>query len=130
MRDPGATDTSNKECVIQRTIAGDYQKLVVIREVVHNDIGVCGHDLLLGSKLGALLELEVADRSRQGQVAVHPSEVDEATSGGDSCFLAWRPKIRSQKLMCVCGAARWVVKSLAHLHFGACGQRRAASRGP
>lgn len=59
---------------------------------MHHDIGVCGHDLLLGSKLGALLELEVADRSRQGQVAVHPSEVDEATSGGDSCLLAWERK--------------------------------------
>lgn len=78
--------------MLQRTIAGDHQELVIIREVVHHDVGVCGHDLLLGSKLGALLELEVADRSRQGQVAVHPSEVDKATSGGDSCLLAWEPK--------------------------------------
>lgn len=48
---------------VERTITGDYQELIVVGKVVYHDVGVGGHDLLLGSKLGALLELEVADGS-------------------------------------------------------------------
>lgn len=62
---------------------------------MYHDIGVCGHNLLLGSKLGALLELEVADRSGQSEVAIHPSKINETTGGGDSCLLACGPPKRS-----------------------------------
>lgn len=88
----------------ERTVTGDHQELVIVRKVVYHDVGVSCHDLLLGSKLGALLKLEVADGSGESEVAVHPSEVDETTGCGDSCFLTWEQ--RGQKTMCVCGAAR------------------------
>lgn len=88
----------------KRTVTGNHQELIVVGKVMHHDVGVGGHDLLLRSKLGALLELEVADGSGESEVAVDPSKVDETTSGGDSRLLAW--KQRGQKTMCVCGAAR------------------------
>lgn len=72
-----------------RTVTCDHQELVVIREVMYHNVRVGGHNLLLGSKLGALLELEIADGSGESEVAVDPSKVDEATSGGNSCLLAW-----------------------------------------
>lgn len=87
----------------ERTVTCDHQELIVIGKVMNHDVGVGGYDLLLGSKLGALLEFEVADGSRESEVAVDPSEVDETTSGGNSCLLAW--KQRGQKTMYVCGAA-------------------------
>lgn len=59
---------------------------------MYHNVGVSGHDLLLGGKLGALLELEIADGSRESEVAVDPSEVDETTSGGDPCLLTWGEK--------------------------------------
>lgn len=55
---------------------------------MYHNVGVGGHNLLLGSKLGALLELEVANGSGESKVAVDPSKIDEATGGGDSCLLA------------------------------------------
>lgn len=73
---------------VERTITGDYQELIVVGKVVYHDVGVGGHDLLLGSKLGALLELEVADGSGESEVAVDPSKVDETTGSRDSCLLA------------------------------------------
>lgn len=74
----------------QRTVTGNHQELIVVREVMDHDVGVGGHYLLLRSKLGALLELEVADGSGESEVAVDPSKVDETTSGGDSRLLAWK----------------------------------------
>lgn len=56
---------------------------------MYYDVGVGSHNLLLGSKFGALLEFEVADGSGESEVAVDSSEIDKATSGSDSCLLAW-----------------------------------------
>lgn len=84
MRDHGGPDRNEAG----RTVTCDHQELVVVREVMYHNVGVGGHDLLLGSKLGALLELEVADGSGESEVAVNPSKVDETTSGGDSRLLA------------------------------------------
>lgn len=44
------------------------------------DIGESGHDLVLGGQLGTLLELEIANGTRQGEVTVNSAKVDEATS--------------------------------------------------
>jgi hypothetical protein len=52
---------------------------------------------LLGCQLGALLELKVSDRSRQGQVSVHTAKVDEATGSCNSRLLACNPTLRSAK---------------------------------
>lgn len=77
------------DCGAKRTITGNHQELVIVGKVMYHDVGVGGHNLLLRSKLGALLELEVADGSGESEVAVDSSEVDEATSRGDSRLLAW-----------------------------------------
>jgi len=54
---------------------------------VNRDLRESSDDLLLGGKVGALFELEVAYRSGEREVAVHTSEVDEAACGAYSCFL-------------------------------------------
>jgi hypothetical protein len=43
--------------------------------------------LCFGRKFGALLELEITNSSREGKVAVHSSEVDEASSGCNPILL-------------------------------------------
>jgi hypothetical protein len=51
-------------------------------------IGVGGHNLLLGGKLGALLELKVTDGAGQSEVTVDTAEVDEATCSTNAGLLA------------------------------------------
>lgn len=51
------------------------------------DIGVGGNDLVFGGELGALLEFEVADGTRQCQVTVDTAKVDEAACSCDSVLL-------------------------------------------
>lgn len=52
------------------------------------DIGEGGDDLLLWWKVCALLELEISDRAREGEVAIDATEVYEATRGAYPCLLA------------------------------------------
>ncbi len=66
------------------TIAGNDEELVVLAHLVDDDIGIGRDNLLLGGELGALLELEVSDGSREGQVSVDAAKVDKATSSRDS----------------------------------------------
>lgn len=56
---------------------------------MNGHVRVGGDDLLLRGQIGALLELEVANGTGQGKVAVDTTEVDEATSGADSCLLTF-----------------------------------------
>lgn len=51
------------------------------------DVRERSHYLLLGREIGALLELEVTDGTRQCQVAVDASKVDKASCGLDAGFL-------------------------------------------
>ena len=51
-------------------------------------VGVSCDDLLLRCQLGTLLELEVTNGTGQCKVAIDSTEVDEATSGSDTCLLA------------------------------------------
>jgi hypothetical protein len=53
------------------------------------DIGVGCDNLVLWRKVGTLLELEVANGTGQGEVAVDTAKVDEATSGSDTVLLAY-----------------------------------------
>jgi hypothetical protein len=71
------------------TVASYDDKLVVLGELMLGDVRVCGDYLLLGGKLGRLLELEVANGARQRQISVDTSEVDEASRGRDPCTLRW-----------------------------------------
>lgn len=52
-------------------------------------IGISGNDLLLRRQVGALLELEIADGTGKGEVAVDTTKVDEAAGGANSCLLAY-----------------------------------------
>lgn len=107
------------------TVTGDHQELIVVRQVVYVHVGVCGDDLLLGSELCALLELEIADSSGQGEVAVDTTEVDETAGGGDSRLLAYTKQTGVSK--------QDVLSELSnstHLRFGACGRRTEALHGP
>jgi hypothetical protein len=100
------------------TIASNDKELVIFADVVDLNIRVGGNYLLLGREVGALLELEVSDSSRQGEIAVDTTEIDEASSGLDTCFLG------CLSLEQPCEAAQ-----VTHLRSGACGRRRGASPG-
>ncbi len=71
------------------TVAGNNEKLVIVTHFVDDDIGIGRDNLLLGCQLGAFLEFEVSNGSRQRQVSVHAAEVDKATSGRDSRLFAF-----------------------------------------
>lgn len=60
-----------------------------------DNIGECGNDLLLGRKVGALLELKIANGTRQGKVAIDTTKVDEATGSADAGFLACNASVQS-----------------------------------
>jgi hypothetical protein len=47
----------------------------------------CRDNLILGRKLGALLELEIADGSGESEVAIYAAEVYKASCGLDTRFL-------------------------------------------
>ena len=48
----------------------------------------CSYDLLLRREVCALLELKVTDSSAEREVAVHTTEVDEATCSANASLLA------------------------------------------
>ena len=55
---------------------------------MHRHVRERSHYLLFGRQLGTFLELKVTNGTGQGQVAIDTSEVDEATGGADTGFLA------------------------------------------
>ena len=59
------------------------------------NIRECGDDLLLGRKIGALLELEITYCTGQGEIAVYATEVDKASCGLDTCLLGWKVSVQS-----------------------------------
>jgi hypothetical protein len=71
------------------TITRDHQELVILVDVVYLDVWERGDYLLLGRKVGALLELKVAYRTREGKVAIDTAKVNEATSCLDTRFLGY-----------------------------------------
>ena len=81
------------EWVVCRTVACYHKELVIVGHVVNGDIGKGGDDLLLWRKIGALLELEIANCARQGKVAIDTSKVDKTTGGAYSCFFAWAKSV-------------------------------------
>lgn len=50
-------------------------------------IGERSDDLLLRGKLGALLELKIANGTRKREVAIDTSKVDESSGSCDAVFL-------------------------------------------
>lgn len=72
------------------TVAGDNQKLIIIAQLVHDNVGVGSNNLLLGRKFSALLELKVTNGTREGEVAVDTAEINKTASSSDACFLSCR----------------------------------------
>jgi len=71
------------------TVASDDQEFIVLMDIMYLDVRECGDYLLLGRKICALLELEVAYRTRQGKVAIDATKVDEAACSLNTGFLGW-----------------------------------------
>ena len=72
----------------QPTIAGNDQELVILAHLVDGHIGERSDDLLLRREVRALLELKVTNGSAEREVAVHATEVDEATCSANASLLA------------------------------------------
>ena len=70
------------------TITCKHDELIVVGKIVDSHVREGGDDLLLGRKVGALLEFKVANGTRKSQVAVDTAKVDEAACGTDSGLLA------------------------------------------
>ena len=86
-------------CRISLTVTGNHKELVFLRKLVHFDIGKGGNDLVFGGKLGALLEFEVANGTRQRQIAVDSAKVDETASGCDSVLLRCKTARGTQSVL-------------------------------
>lgn len=71
------------------TVASDNQEFIVLVDIVYLDVRECSDYLLLRRKICALLELEVAYRTRQSKVAIDTAKVDEAACRLNSGFLGW-----------------------------------------
>lgn len=83
------------------------------------DIRKCGNDLVFGGKLCALLELEVAYRTRQGKVAIDTSEVNKPSGSLNTRFLG-----------CSVLAISFSNDSSTYPRSEVCDRRKAASPGP
>lgn len=71
------------------TVAGNNEEFVILVDIVYFDVGERCDYLLLRRKIGALLELEIAYRTRQSKVTVDSAEVDKAASSLDTCLFGW-----------------------------------------
>lgn len=72
----------------QLTIASNHQKFVIVGDIVDSNIWVSSDDLLLWCKLSTFLELEVANSSRQSQIAINAPEINKPSSRRNPSFLA------------------------------------------
>jgi len=97
------------------TVASNDKELVVVVDVVDLDVGEGSHYLLLRGKIRALLELEVANGTRQCEVAVDAPEIDESTGSLDTSLLG-----------CVMLEQSHSRRAVSDLRFVACGRRRGA----
>ena len=71
------------------TVTGKDKELIVVGELMNLDIGEGGDDLSLRCEFSTLLEFEVSDGAREGEVAVDPTKVDEAASRRDTGLLGY-----------------------------------------
>lgn len=98
------------------TVTCNHEKLIVTRNQVGDYVREGRHNLLLRLEVYTLLELKVPNRTRQGEVAVDATEIDEAPCGGNSGLFACYSSAESIDMH---GAE-------TRLHFGACDRTRAA----
>jgi len=102
-----------------RTVTSNDDELVVVGNVVNGDLWKGSDDLLLRWEVGALLEFEIANGAREGEVAVDSAKVDKSTGCANSCLFA-------------CGVSVDEMQDLnpTHPRFEVCGRKTVASRGP
>lgn len=71
---------------------------------MRNDVGVGSDDLLLGFEGQVLLEFEIAQGAREGEVAVDTAEFDKAACRGDTgrllCAISTRAMVAEQVESC------------------------------
>jgi hypothetical protein len=70
------------------TVAGNDEELVIVRDIMGSDIGICSDDLLLRRQLRRLLELKITNSSGEREISVNSSEINKPTSSNNTCFLA------------------------------------------
>lgn len=69
------------------TIASEDKEFVFICEFMRLHVGEGGDDLSFRRELGALLEFEVANGARQGEVSVDATEIDETAGSSNTVLL-------------------------------------------
>ena len=69
------------------TIASHNQEFVILIDIMYLNVWESGDYLLLGRKVGTFLELEIANRTRQGKIPVNATKIDKASSSLDTCLL-------------------------------------------
>lgn len=79
---------SLRRLAIPDAVTSENQKFVLLSQLVFINIGECCDNLVLGRELSTLLEFEITDGTRQSQVAIDTTKVDETTSGSDSVSFA------------------------------------------
>lgn len=70
------------------TVTSNDEELIVFAYFVLRHVGECGDNLLFWRKIGALLELKVANSSAECKVAIHTTKVDETTGSTNARLLA------------------------------------------
>lgn len=74
---------------MQLTVTCQDDKLFLAIDSVRDDLGVGGDDLGFGFQRKVLLELEIPERSGEGEVTVDAAEFDKSARRGDPRSLLW-----------------------------------------
>lgn len=89
------------------------------------DIRISSNNLLFRRQFRAFLELEISNGTRQGEIAVDTTEVNETTCGANPSFLAYKPFIRTSEVQ------NGLNRNLpTNLHSAACDRTKEALRDP
>jgi hypothetical protein len=98
------------------------------------NVRVCGDNLLLRGELGALLELKIANGTRQGKVAIDTAKVNESSCSCDTVLLVWKRGVGGAPDMSVMGTRAKTLSAdrteRTDFRAGACDLEKAAWRGP
>lgn len=76
-------------CIDFHTITCNNNELVIFRDFMGDHIWKSCDDLLFRREVGTLLEFKITNGTRQSQVTVDSSKVNESTCSTYSSLLAW-----------------------------------------
>jgi hypothetical protein len=97
------------------TVACNHEKLIVLVDVVYLDVWEGSDYLLLGWEIGALLELKITNGTRQSEVTIDTSKINEAACRLDTRLLGYELLAQKKHRL-----------GTTHPRFAACGQTRGA----